>query len=102
MKLDRRQFFTRMSSLAAAPLLFEVPRKARADVVEAGKTAVLKTTHGQLRGIGENGVFAFKGVPYAGPSDGANRFQPPSKLEPWTGVRDAAAYGPRAIQNGGG
>jgi para-nitrobenzyl esterase len=47
----------------------------------------------------ENEVFVFKGVPYAGPSEGANRFKPPTPLKPWTGVRDALEYGPQAIQN---
>ena len=42
----------------------------------------------------------FKGVPYAGPCDGENRFKAPApKSEPWIGVRDATEYGPQAIQN---
>jgi para-nitrobenzyl esterase len=94
---SRRSFLTRASSLVAAPVLFQIGKSARADV-EAGKNAVVKTTYGQLRGVGENGVFTFKGIPYAGPVDGSNRFQPPTKLQPWSGVRDAVEYGPQAIQ----
>jgi len=60
---------------------------------------VVETTKGRLRGMHENGVLVFKGVPYAGPSEGANRFKPPTAAEPWTGVRDAIEYGPQAIQN---
>jgi para-nitrobenzyl esterase len=60
---------------------------------------IVKTTKGQLRGMTENGVLVFKGVSYAGPCDGKNRFKPPTALEPWTGVRDAVEYGPQAIQN---
>jgi para-nitrobenzyl esterase len=60
---------------------------------------VVKTTKGRLRGMHENGVLVFKGVPYAGPSEGAHRFKPTSAPEPWTGVRDAIEYGPQAIQN---
>lgn len=60
---------------------------------------VVATTCGELRGRRENGVATFKGVPYAGPCDGAGRFKPPTKPERWTGVRDAFEYGPQAIQN---
>jgi len=65
----------------------------------ASESPVVKTSKGKLRGIQENGVCVFKGVPYAGPSDGANRFKPPTKLQPWTDIRDAIEYGPQAIQN---
>ena len=95
---SRRSFVLRASSLLATPALFHMGRSAWADTVETGKTAVVQTMYGQLRGIGENGVFIFKGIPYTGPSDGENRFQPPTKLQPWTGVRDALEYGPQATQ----
>jgi len=98
---SRRSFLTRASSLVAAPVLFQIGNSARADTVEAGKTAVVKTTYGQVRGVSENGVFTFKGIPYTGPADGPNRFQPPTKLQPWTGIRDAMEYGPQAIQQQG-
>jgi para-nitrobenzyl esterase len=63
------------------------------------ESPVVKTSHGQLKGMHENGVLVFKGVPYAGPSDGPNRFKPPTKVEPWKAVREAVEYGPQAIQN---
>ena len=95
---SRRSFLTRASSLVSTPALFHIGNSARADTIETGKTAVVKTTYGQLRGKGENGVVTFKGIPYTGPADGPNRFQPPTKLLPWTGIRDAVEYGPQAIQ----
>lgn len=95
---SRRSFLIRASSFLATPVLFHIGRSAWAGTVESGKTTVVKTTYGQLRGMGENGVFTFKGIPYTGPSDGPNRFQPPTKLQPWTGIRDAFEYGPQAIQ----
>ncbi|PLR86431.1 carboxylesterase/lipase family protein [Bacillus sp. V33-4] len=59
---------------------------------------VVKTRHGEVRGIVADGVFTFKGIPYAAPPFGPNRFLPPQSVEPWNGVRDAITYGPEAPQ----
>jgi para-nitrobenzyl esterase len=47
------------------------------------------TDAGALRGIADNGVVRFLGVPFAAPSTGAMRFRRPQPIEPWRGVRDA-------------
>ena len=44
---------------------------------------------GKLRGAFVAGIYAFKGIPYAAPPAGANRFMPPEAPQPWAGVRDA-------------
>ena len=44
-------------------------------------------------------VRIFKGIPYGGTTAGKNRFMPPTKPTPWTGTRDALAYGPTAPQS---
>ena len=54
---------------------------------------VVKTRQGSVRGTLVEGVAAFKGIPYAAPPTGANRFQPPRPVEAWDGVRDALNYG---------
>ena len=64
--------------------------------------ATVQTTGGRLRGYVDNGVQVFKGVHYGASTAGANRFMPPQKLQPWTGVRDAFDWGPRAPQVVGG
>ena len=38
---------------------------------------VTRTTAGDLQGQLEGGVWVFRGIPYAEPSGGANRFMPP-------------------------
>ncbi|HVU23108.1 MAG TPA: carboxylesterase family protein [Opitutus sp.] len=43
-------------------------------------------------------VRTFKGIPYAAPPVGPLRWQPPQPVQPWTGVRPAIDYGPRAMQ----
>ena len=55
---------------------------------------VVKTRHGAVRGALVEGVAVFKGIPYAAPPTGVNRFQPPRPVAAWDGVRDALNYGP--------
>jgi para-nitrobenzyl esterase len=64
----------------------------------ADNEIIVETDCGRLRGVRERGVCAFRGVPYGEDTSGANRFRPPRAVTPWTGVRDALAYGPTAVQ----
>ncbi|KRY18851.1 Pyrethroid hydrolase Ces2e [Trichinella patagoniensis] len=41
----------------------------------------------------------FKGIPYAAPPVGAQRFQPPIQPASWRGVMNATHYGPCCLQN---
>jgi para-nitrobenzyl esterase len=59
---------------------------------------VVKTEQGSVRGVAAGGVVAFKGIPYAAPPFGANRFAPPSPAAGWEGVREAAEYGPTVLK----
>ena len=60
----------------------------------------VKTAYGRLRGSKAGNLTTFKGIPYAGSVSGANRFKAAPPLKSWTGVRDAVALGPPAIQPG--
>ncbi|MGN8002896.1 carboxylesterase/lipase family protein [Acidovorax sp. 22279] len=53
---------------------------------------------GQLRGLWEEGVRVFRGMPYAQAPRGALRFAAPLPTLPWSGVRDATAFAPMAPQ----
>ena len=50
---------------------------------------VVETAAGKLRGLCKEGGYIFRGIRYGK----AERFQPPEPVQPWTGVRDALAYG---------
>jgi para-nitrobenzyl esterase len=59
----------------------------------------VEITHGRIRGIRNEGVNIFKGIPYAGRISGDRRFRRPAPLEPWAGVRDALQLGAPAMQS---
>jgi para-nitrobenzyl esterase len=58
----------------------------------------VKTQYGWVRGALEQGVIAFKGIPYAAPPRGALRWAPPQPARPWRGVRPALRFGPDCMQ----
>ena len=62
------------------------------------ETTIVQTRQGKLRGSDLDGVITFKGIPYAAPPFGPNRFRAPQPVEPWSGVRDALTFGPNAAQ----
>lgn len=59
----------------------------------SANTAIVETTAGKVRGYVRNGIFTYKGIPYAAPVSGEARFMPPTKAKPWPGVRSSMQYG---------
>lgn len=75
-------------------------KKSEAPALQVGESiAVAETTTGKVRGFVLNGIHAFRGIPYGADTSGENRFMPPQKPVPWTGVRPALWWGPSAPQD---
>ena len=60
---------------------------------------VVETKSGKIKGEYQGNIYIFKGIPYAAPPVGEGRWLPPAPVKPWTGVRPARTYGPKAPQD---
>ncbi|WP_337044304.1 carboxylesterase/lipase family protein [Emticicia sp. 17c] len=65
---------------------------ASAQLKTGENVAVTSTDAGKVRGYVHNGIYTYKGIPYAE----AKRFEAPHKPRPWSGVRSSMTYGPVA------
>jgi para-nitrobenzyl esterase len=95
-----RRAFVRDCALACASLMVPSPWTSTQPhgAPAIPKFPVFRIAAGLVRGTCTDGVLTFKGIPYCESTGGQNRFCPPRKVKPWSGVRDALQYGPRAIQ----
>lgn len=96
------------ASTAMSPLLGAQPtggastgNRSDPSIVAKAGTAVVETATGKVAGYIVRGIYAFKGIPYADTTAGANRFRPPVKPKAWTGVRSSRHYGFVAPQDKG-
>jgi len=60
---------------------------------KAGDPTVVQTDKGYVRGAFRNGALEFRGIPYAEPTGGENRWTLPKPRKPWRGVLDATRFG---------
>ncbi len=101
-RTDRRTFLLRTLVAASSSLInFSNPLKVLAQsrpLPDLPAVPIARTRDGRVRGVRENDVLVFKGIPYAASPTGRNRFKAPHRVKPWAGVRDALAYGTRAMQ----
>lgn len=104
MKTDRRNFLQKVGAGAATlslvtpivPIAATASQKVnkKSPIESSALKGVVETTSGKVQGYNRNGIFIYKGIPYGDTTAGANRFMPPRKPNPWTGIRSALAYGP--------
>ena len=93
--MNRRELLKQSTYWAGAACAGEVLR----GMAWAGTTGSpeVTITSGRIRGFMDRGIFAFKGIPY-GANTAPRRFMAPVPPKPWTGVRSAIEFGPRAPQ----
>lgn len=60
------------------------------EITTANNSTLVSTVAGEVAGYIEDGIYTYKGIPYAE----AERFMPPHAPQPWKGVRSSRAYGP--------
>jgi para-nitrobenzyl esterase len=108
--VSRRGFLKQSSCLIAASALGsavaaaqEAPTQSRPAAGLAGSSEgqlfwVVETNAGKVQGIANTGIKEFKGIPYGASTGGKNRFMPPKKVAPWSGVRECFAHGPISPQ----
>jgi len=70
------------------------PGSGGASKLSTPPEAIVETRSGKVRGCVRDGVFTFKGIPYARDTGGAARFLPAQPMAAWSGVRSALTYGP--------
>lgn len=58
----------------------------------------VNTSYGILEGLDISGIKTFKGVPFAAPPTGDNRWREPQPLQPWQGIRECHDYAPDPMQ----
>jgi para-nitrobenzyl esterase len=95
----RRQFLASSAALSASAIGLAGCAQTSAMKNIESELPIATVEQGQLRGARRGSVATFKRVPYAAnPFTVANRFKAPQPMGAWSGVRDAAEYGPMPPQ----
>ena len=68
--------------------------------MDALSNIVIETAQGKVKGVEEHdGIVVFRGIPYAAPPVGENRWKEAKPHEKWEGVLDCSSFGNSAPQN---
>jgi para-nitrobenzyl esterase len=64
-------------------------------------TTTVEVAGGTIEGVEQDGIFSYKGIPFAAPPVGDLRWKAPVPVQPWTGVKKADAFGCACMQASG-
>jgi para-nitrobenzyl esterase len=62
-------------------------------------TTKVEVTGGTVEGIEQDGIFSFKGIPFAAPPVGELRWKSPQPVIPWEGIKKVDAYAAAPMQD---
>lgn len=63
------------------------------------RTEAVEVTSGKIQGYQtDEGIEVFKGIPYAAPPVGENRWRAPQDVVPWSGTKECFHFGPNSEQ----
>jgi para-nitrobenzyl esterase len=85
---DRRSLLKSIAAAAGAA----APTLARAQAAP-GLFKVVETASGKVQGMVNGPIWEFRGLPYAAPTGGKNRWMPPRTAAAWKGVRETTGFG---------
>lgn len=88
-------FLITITALATLGCCQKTGRKTEAsELLTSAEATVVQTVCGKVAGYIDDGIYTYKGIPYAK----AERFMAPQPADSWEGVRSSRAYGPTAPQ----
>jgi para-nitrobenzyl esterase len=59
----------------------------------------VKVTGGTVQGVSAGNIVSFKGIPFAAPPTGLNRWRAPQPVRAWSGVKRADTFSPGCMQD---
>jgi para-nitrobenzyl esterase len=62
-------------------------------------TTTVAVTGGTVEGIEQDGIFTFKGIPFAAPPVGGLRWKSPQPVIPWEGIKKTDKFAPGPMQD---
>ncbi len=83
-----------LSALLAASCCTNPKASSTGEIQASSDISVTSVEQGKVAGYLEDGIFTFKGIPYAK----ADRFMAPTAPDSWEGIRSSRAYGPTCPQ----
>jgi len=64
-------------------------------------TTTVEVTGGTIEGVEQDGIFIYKGIPFAAPPMGDLRWKAPAPVQAWTGIKKTDAFAHACMQAAG-